>query len=366
MHFCPPGRSGDVAPVFAGFDMIRALSHRSLGSPVRAVVSAVLVAGFSTASVQAEPQAETIRVSQPSAIADDSRDQQLMAAERAILEGLSARAIGAFDNEVAVAKAPKAPPQKKAEPSKSPQAQGPQSAPAVAAVVSEKQPVAPSAPPAAKAAVNTAPPTQPKAPAVDQGTARLASENEKLKREVVAKGERVVALERELELVRGQLASAEIELSRISSIKDPNARASLKRYPAPPSTESTAPKGGDESAVKAKPVQAPAALHEPLPSADLQIATVSVPKVDLRVGPGKEHSPLMQLSKGARLAVEARKGDWYRVFAPNGQRAWVSAAQVTFGGSSPEGQSSTVRVRGYSSSLEDAAFQRIQSMTGEK
>jgi uncharacterized protein YraI len=318
--------------------------------------------------VHAEPQVETIRVSQPSTIADEARDQQLMDAERAILEGLSARAIGAFDNEVPAAKSSKTPTRKVAEPSKPPQAQTTPSAPTVVAKakVSEKQPEAPPAPPAAKVAVDTAPTVQAKPSPAEQNSARLAAENEKLKREIGAKSERIMALERELELVRGQLSSAEIELSRISSIKDPNARASLKRYPAPAPLEGSAPRGVEDSTARAKPAQAPVAMHEPLPSADLQIATVSVAKVDLRVGPGKEHSPLMQLSKGARLAVEARKGDWYRVFAPNGQRAWVNASQVTFGGAASEGDSSTVRVRGYSSSLEDAAFQRIQSMTGEK
>jgi uncharacterized protein YgiM (DUF1202 family) len=94
---------------------------------------------------------------------------------------------------------------------------------------------------------------------------------------------------------------------------------------------------------------------------------VAVDKAELRLGPGKNHSALMTVAKGSRLAVEARQGEWLRVFAPNGQRAWILSKLVAFGAKSAQSNStSAVRVRGYSSSLEDEAFKRVQSLTGER
>jgi len=332
---------------------MRSVTSRALNFSLWAVLWTSL-ALTTQSSALAQPTEKTLLVSQPSVSDEVTRDQQLLDTERAILEGLSARAVGAFDGNVAPAKAPRAPAKPEPEKKTAPPATVVAAAPSEPITV--EKPIAP-APKPAEVKAKTAeqiPPTQPN---THVNASKIAHENERLKRELGAKTERVVALERELEHVRGQLSSAEIELSRISSIKDPSTRASLKRYPAPPAQSAPAKN------IAAEP--ASATVSEPLPSADLQIATVSGAKVDLRLGPGKEHSALMQVGKGTRLAVEARKGEWYRVFAPNGQRAWVSASQVTFGGTNAD-SASTVRVRGYSRSLEDAAFQRIQSMTAEK
>ena len=62
----------------------------------------------------------------------------------------------------------------------------------------------------------------------------------------------------------------------------------------------------------------------------MQIAVVTADKVHLRTGPGKENSPLMAVTKGTRLAVETKNGDWYRVIAPTGARAWVSSDVISF------------------------------------
>lgn len=338
---------------------MRSVTRKPLNFGLRAVLWTSL-ALTAQGSAFAQPTEKTLLASQPSVSDDVSRDQQLINAERAILEGLSARAVGAFDGTVVPAKGPSAPAK--------PQTERKTAPPAASVAAPPSKPITVEKPiePAQKVAedksttVEQAPPAQPNA---HTHSSKIAHENERLKKELGARSERVAALERELELVRGQLASAEIELSRISSIKDPSTRASLKRYPAPPAQSAPAK---NIAAEPASPTRGQSiAVTEPLPSADLQIATVSAAKVDLRLGPGKEHSALMQVGKGTRLAVEARKGEWYRVFAPNGQRAWVSATQVTFGGSSAD-SASAVRVRGYSRSLEDAAFQRIQTMTGEK
>jgi hypothetical protein len=340
--------------------MIRVLKLRQECVTKVAVLGTTLLSGLLPFRAYAEPSLEVISVSQPAPQSEDARNQQLVDTERAILEGISARAIGAFDNDVAPAKAAKKVSNPRVELAK-----------VAAPALTEPKPEAPTAPSEVKApevkveppkaAVAIQHPPQVKPRSSDSVVAKLSSENETLRREATTKAERISALERELEVVRGQLASAEVELSRISTINDPRARASLRRYP----TGLPAPSG---SKVESSPaVKSASAVTEPLPSADLQIATVSVAKADLRVGPGKEHSPLMEVGRGARLAVEARKGEWYRVFAPNGQRAWVHSSLVTFG-SSPNGADTTsaVRVKGFSSSVEDAAFHRIQSMTGVK
>jgi hypothetical protein len=66
---------------------------------------------------------------------------------------------------------------------------------------------------------------------------------------------------------------------------------------------------------------------------EIPIATVVADKVNLRTGPGRDNSPLMSVSKGTRLAVETRVGDWFRVIAPNGTRAWIESEVVVINGS---------------------------------
>ena len=340
--------------------MIRVLKLRQEYIIKVAVFGTTFLAGLLPLGAHADPTIDLIPVSQPAPQSEDARHQDLVDTERAILEGISARAIGAFDNKVAPAKVAKKIAKPKVEVAK-----------ANTPIVEEIKPALPVAPIEVKAlegkmeepkAANVVvAPADSKPRPANSVVAKLSSENSSLKRDVAFKAERILALERDLEVARGQLASAEVELSRISSINDPRARAALRRYP-------TTTQGNPTPKFETTQVtRSPLSVTEPLPSADLQIATVSVAKADLRVGPGKEHSPLMQVGRGARLAVEARKGEWYRVFAPNGQRAWIHSSLVTFGSSSSVADNSrAVRVKGFSNSMEDAAFQRIQSMTGGK
>lgn len=187
-----------------------------------------------------------------------------------------------------------------------------------------------------------------------------------LKRELEANQKRVAELERQLEEVKGQLTMAETELSRLATISEARNRASFGRTSVPGAVSTSTARTsttGTRPAVTSRGRIETAAI-EPMPtSADLTIATVGVDKVELRLGPGKNHSAIMTVARGSRLAVEARQGDWLRVFAPNGQRAWVLARLVTFGAHSSKNPTSTVQVKGYSSSLEDEAFRRVQSMT---
>lgn len=62
----------------------------------------------------------------------------------------------------------------------------------------------------------------------------------------------------------------------------------------------------------------------------LKVASVSANKVYLRTGPGIEHSPLMAVKNGSRLIVEEDAGEWLRVIAPSGERAWVKGELVAY------------------------------------
>jgi hypothetical protein len=290
-----------------------------------------------------------------------SEDAALVAAERALLEGLSAKGPGAFEHELKGASAQPAelqpatykPPVIKQEPIQvEPQKQGNEGV----LPLPQQEEAKRVAPPASEGTHERV--AQPTVPQV------APQPNTTLKKELEVSQRRVAQLERQLEEVRGQLTMAETELSRLATISEARNRASLGR---PTSTNSRS--SGTESASLVAKTRLDHPHIEPTPasSADLTIATVDVEKAELRLGPGKNHSSLMTVAKGSRLAVEARQGEWLRVFAPNGQRAWIQSQLVTFGSKGGARKaSSATRVRGYSSSLEDEAFQRVQSLTARR
>jgi hypothetical protein len=166
-------------------------------------------------------------------------------------------------------------------------------------------------------------------------------------------------LQRELADAKSALAAAELEISRLSAIIQDASRARLSIGGSSPSLAKGAQKTLTQAPVaKHVPVTAPSLQPPPPaspsePSGDIQVATISVEKADLRLGPGRNHSPLMSLRRGSRLAVEARQGEWYRVFAPNGQRAWIHSSLVRFGnGAASLNDGSAVKVRGYDNNLQ--------------
>ena len=291
---------------------------------------------------------------------EGSEDAALVAAERALLEGLSAKGPSAFDqqdtsntsaSQAELKPATYQPPvikqeqirdeaQVELEKTSAPIAKG-----SVAKGVAQ-------VPAVEQADLNVQPLVQ--APVVPNPNAAL-------KRELDASHKRIAELERKLEETRGQLVMAETELSRLATISEARNRASLGRTALPAAAQ---PSSVVAPVVAKARAESPAIEPTPASSADLTIATVDVEKAELRLGPGKNHSALMTVAKGSRLAVEARQGEWLRVFAPNGQRAWVQSKLVTFGSKgSAKSTTTTVRVHGYSSSLEDEAFKRVQSLT---
>jgi len=166
-------------------------------------------------------------------------------------------------------------------------------------------------------------------------------------------------LKRELADSKSALAAAELEISRLSAIIQDASRARLSIGDSSPTLAKATQRSLAQApvakhvSVAAPSVQPPAQAAPSEPSGDLQVATISVDKADLRLGPGRNHSPLMSLRRGSRLAVEARQGEWYRVFAPNGQRAWIHSSLVRFGeGAASLNDGSSVKVRGYDSQLQ--------------
>jgi hypothetical protein len=167
-------------------------------------------------------------------------------------------------------------------------------------------------------------------------------------------------LRRELTDTKSALAAAELEISRLSAIIQESSRARLSFgdsasavSKAPKSVAPVAPPATKQLLSAHSALKPPAPAVSSAPTGDLQVATISVDKADLRLGPGRNHSALMSLRRGSRLAVEARQGEWYRVFAPNGQRAWIHSSLVRFGdGAARLNDGSSVKVRGYDSKLE--------------
>lgn len=169
-------------------------------------------------------------------------------------------------------------------------------------------------------------------------------------------------LNRKLQQARNSLMVSEMEVERLSSIIEERNRIALGSSGARPVAHTPI-----SSAVESVPARA-AALRAPVNNLrtsqkatnDMQIATIVVDKANLRTGPGLKNSPLMSVGKGTRLAVEHRIGEWYRVIAPTGTRAWVSSEVVSFGKESKSSPTRTVKIQGYKDIDDDAAFQFIK------
>ncbi len=181
-----------------------------------------------------------------------------------------------------------------------------------------------------------------------------------LQKKLTASEKRAQDLERQLSEAKSQLYAAEIEINRLSGLVSPSSRARLNSN-AIPATRSPAQESEALRRVSPKNLDDVVA---PAPNADLQVATVTVDKADLRLGPGKNHSALMPVRRGSRLMVEVRQGEWYRVYAPNGQRAWIHSSLVRFGeGSASLNDGSSVRIKGFNADAEQEQFRKLGSIT---
>lgn len=172
---------------------------------------------------------------------------------------------------------------------------------------------------------------------------------------------KVTQLEQEIDEMRQRLMVAETEVERLRAHLDQRNRASLSPF-----------LGGATKplAAQAPALKRPAAAALSASEVDLPILTVVVDKAALRAGPGADNSELMSVGRGTRLTVETRSPDgaWFRVFAPNGTRAWVSAEVVSFNSVAPVAVSSArkekeaVSSSPYDKEAENRALENIKAL----
>ena len=158
-------------------------------------------------------------------------------------------------------------------------------------------------------------------------------------------------LRQQLDDAKRRLLVAETEVERLSNVLTARNRSALSTFGgsapalAPAVTESRARLSAPPVTVRPEP---------PQPAADVPVAQVIVSKAYLRSGPSKDSAPLMSVAKGARLVVETRRGEWYRVITPQGTRAWVNTEVIAFGATHKDPPTRTFRIKGYSDSLQSA------------
>jgi len=135
-------------------------------------------------------------------------------------------------------------------------------------------------------------------------------------------GAEVNRLKKEVISLKGKLKLKEEEVSALSAGKP--------YRPSPAQTDdrsSAVKKPQDQSASRAAVASKPAPqVAAPLSKSsvrDMRVK-VTVPKANLRTGPGKKHGVVTQIAKGVVLSAESRSGSWFRVLDPTGKRAFIS------------------------------------------
>lgn len=78
---------------------------------------------------------------------------------------------------------------------------------------------------------------------------------------------------------------------------------------------------------------------------DMPIATVAADRAPLFVGTDPEDVVLMTLPRRVRVAIESRRGGWYQVVAPGGERAWMRGTDLVFGPGQTSSPTRIVRIR---------------------
>lgn len=141
---------------------------------------------------------------------------------------------------------------------------------------------------------------------------------EKLEMSLKDREREIARLKEELSKSKDRLMLAETEVERLSEILEAKHRSTISKYVGgKPSSLANAARSGQQP-------------ERAQPKDDMPVATVTSDKAYLRTGPGKQNSPLMSISKGTRLVVETREGEWYRVITPAGTRAWIASELVNF------------------------------------
>jgi len=158
----------------------------------------------------------------------------------------------------------------------------------------------------------------------------LLSKLPELRREIVATKNQLLMKEQELQMLsRNDRGAASSQASQAAR-QDTAPRAAISTDALDRHMEQSGRVAGIE-AIKGRPP-----VSEAPKVADAMVVEVNVARAALRSGPSPDDSELMNVAHGSRLVVEERKGDWYRVIAPNSTRAYIRADLVrVVDGSSP-------------------------------
>ena len=218
--------------------------------------------------------------------------------------------------------------------------------------------------PAAPAAVRKTTDLEVRLASQQASVSSLQRSNGDLRRQLETFQRKLRDATKELVESRNRLMIAETEVERLSISLEQRNRSNLARvapgmvgvqsvrsYRAPQQLSSQLTSSHQAASRQVAPVaSAPQRAVAPAVNAkvkpDMLVATVIADKANLRSGAGKNNSPLMTVSRGTRLAVETRTGDWYRVITPTGTRAWVNSEVLSFGPDSQASPTRTVRMNG--------------------
>lgn len=130
---------------------------------------------------------------------------------------------------------------------------------------------------------------------------------------------RTAKLEQDLLDSRNELMLCKTELSSVSTDAAVRLEAAVVRQSTPARQQPTAPENTNAAGRTAVQAVAPVAMQ---PTSAMIIEVLS-DKANLRNGPGAQQGILMDVPKGVRLTVEEKRGGWYRVLAPTGERAYI-------------------------------------------
>ena len=189
----------------------------------------------------------------------------------------------------------------------------------------------------------------------EKEVATLRSKSSSVEGKLSQANRTIADLRQQLDDAKRRLLVAETEVERLSNVLTARNRSALSTFGgnppalAPAVTESRARLSAPPATVRPEP---------PQPASDVPVAQVIVSKAYLRSGPSKDSAPLMSVAKGARLVVETRRGEWYRVITPQGTRAWVNTEVIAFGATPKDPPTRTFRIKGYSDSLQSAESPR--------
>ena len=187
----------------------------------------------------------------------------------------------------------------------------------------------------------------------------LQAENDALRKELEQSQAQMKALLAKTSQMRNSLLVAETEVERLNSIVQGINHTAAKR-------DSYRTRDAYASAPRSNRDILLSPAQEQKATEDMPIATVMVDKANLRAGPGMEHSPIMSIAKGTRLAIETKSGDWYRVVAPTGERAWISRDTVAYGRDEKSSPSRTLHVKSFDPSIEDDAMELVRKGVQER